>query len=82
MGSDLKPRPGDSVILTKIPPGLLEGLPDEDQRAISAVVGKRVRLNAYDEEGRAELQFTDRNGEIHLIYVSAELIRTAPRSTD
>jgi hypothetical protein len=77
MNSENKPKPGDTVILTEIPSGLLDNLPLEDRRAISEVVGKTVRLNEYDDTGRAELEFTDRDGEIHFIYVRPDIIRVA-----
>jgi hypothetical protein len=48
------------VSLTSIPRGLLEGLPQEDQNAIVAIVGKPVLLVGYEEDGRAELHFDDR----------------------
>jgi len=55
----VKPRAGDSVILVGIPPGLLDGLPDDDQRAITAIVGKPIKFLGYDDIGRAELEFDD-----------------------
>jgi hypothetical protein len=70
----MKPKPGDTVVLIKLPPGLLDGLSDEDQRAISEIVGKPVRLEEYDEDGRAELRFSTSDGHIHFIYVSPEYI--------
>ena len=70
------PMPGDSVVLKEVPQGLLEGLPKEDQRAIIAIVGKPVRLNEYDDDGKAELQFTDSGGGIHFIYVRPDFIKT------
>jgi hypothetical protein len=39
-----KPAIGTQVILAALPPGLLDGLPDEDQRGIAAMVGKAVTL--------------------------------------
>ena len=72
-----KPMPGDTVMLEEVPQGLLDGLPIEDQQAISEIIGKPVRLNEYDNEGRAELEFTNRAGTIHFIYVSEEVIRIA-----
>jgi len=36
------------VVLTSIPPGLLDGLPQEDQNAIVAIVGKPVLLVEYE----------------------------------
>ena len=59
LGERENPHVGDQVILLAVPPGLLDGLPEEDQRAIVAMVGKRVRLVGYDEDGRAELEFDD-----------------------
>jgi len=38
---DKRAKPGDRVMLTMIPPGLLDGLPEEDQHAIP--VGQRNR---------------------------------------
>jgi hypothetical protein len=67
-------KPGDSVVLTGVPPGLLKGLPNEDQTAIAEVVGKPVLLVGY-EDGRAELEFTDKHGTIHLICVNPSFIQ-------
>ena len=50
-------RGGSRVVLVAIPPRLLDGLPEEDQRAIRAIVGKPVTLVGYDDDGRAELHF-------------------------
>lgn len=74
MRKENKPKPGDFVLLTKVPPGLLEGLPLEDQRAIRAVVGKPILLSEYDKDGRLELEFTDRKGTIHFIYVQPSFV--------
>jgi hypothetical protein len=70
-----KPAAGDQVILLKAEHGLLQGLPKEDQNAIKSVVGKPIRLVAYDEDGRAELEFTEKDGTIHFIYVRPDLIK-------
>jgi hypothetical protein len=40
MNDSNKPKPGDLVVLTAVPSGLLDGLPQEDQHAIAAIVGK------------------------------------------
>jgi hypothetical protein len=58
-------------------PGLLEGLPSADQKAIAEVVGKPILFVGYHETGRAELEFTDGHGEIHSVYVSPETIRAS-----
>lgn len=68
--------PGDLVVLSSVPPGLLEGLEKKDQEAITSIVGKPVLFNEIDEHGRAELQFKDSSGIIHFIWVSPELLTT------
>ncbi len=68
---------GRNVILKALPPGFLDDLPVEDQRAISEIVGKPVMLNEYDADGRAELEFTDTEDVIHFIYVDPKFIETA-----
>ncbi len=72
----MNPKPGDSVVLTGIPPGLLDGLPSEDQTTIAEVVGKEARLVGY-EGGRAELEFTDKHGTVHSIFVNPTFIRSS-----
>jgi hypothetical protein len=67
-----KPQPGDTVVLAEIPLGLLDGLPPEDQQAISEVLGKPLALNGYDEDGRAELEFRDRDVNALLCPTGAE----------
>ena len=74
---DKKPVPGETVVLTKIPPGLLDDLPIEDRNAISEVVGKPIALNEYDEDGRAELEFRDSDGIKHFVWVNPRFIRSA-----
>ncbi|HUK31159.1 MAG TPA: hypothetical protein VLV89_08595 [Candidatus Acidoferrum sp.] len=69
--------PGDYVVLFKIPPGLLQGLPKEDKKAISKIVGKPVLLVKYDGDGRAELKFTCDEGVIHFVYVAPQFIKAA-----
>ena len=64
-------RDGD---VERSPAGLLDGLPREDQNALSDIVGKPIRLDEYDGDGRAELEFTDRNGVLHCVFVKPEFI--------
>jgi hypothetical protein len=75
--NDKTPKPGDSVVLKEIPPGLLDDLPEEDQQAITAIVGKPVILEEYDEDGRAALMFRSADGSYHTIYVSPSFVRGA-----
>jgi hypothetical protein len=70
-----KLKRGQAVILEGLPPGFIDDLPDEDQRAISAVIGKPVTLNRYERDGRAELEFTDDEGIIHFIFVHPKFIK-------
>ncbi len=70
-----RPTPGETVMLTAVPPGLLADLPNEDQRAISEIVGKPIQLVDYDELDRAELKFTDSEGILHFVYVRSQFIR-------
>ncbi len=37
-------------------------LPDEDQKAISEIVGKPILLREYDEAGKAALEFSELRG--------------------
>jgi hypothetical protein len=69
-----RPKAKQKVILKVVPPGLLDNLPAADQRAIRAAVGKPVRLNEYDSDGRAELEFIDKNDVIHFVYVDPKFI--------
>lgn len=73
----MKPKPGEMVILIEVPRGMLDDLPPEDQQAIADVVGKPIRLNEYDDAGRAELEFKDGNGHLHYIWVIPEFIKAA-----
>jgi len=59
MNGSIKPKPGDMVVLTAVPHGILDGLPEEDQHAITAIVGKPAMLVGYDDDGRAEISFDD-----------------------
>jgi hypothetical protein len=88
MTKNMSWRAGVHVVLVALPPGLLDGLPDEDQRAINAIVGKPIRFCGYDDIGRAELEFDDPfNDSTHTIWVKPEFIqrdsgtRRAPRGT-
>jgi hypothetical protein len=70
-------KPGDTVLLMKIPLGFLDDLPVVDQRAVFDVGGTPVALKQYDEDGRAEVEFADHSGTIHFIYLSPDFITLA-----
>jgi len=68
-------KSGASVILEELPPGLLDGLPEEDQKAISAIVGVPIRFLTFDKDGRPELQFVEEHGTIHSIFVDRKHLK-------
>jgi hypothetical protein len=69
-----KPTSRRRVTLHALRAGFVDDLPIEDQRAILGVVGKRVLLKGYEDDGRAELEFTDQDGVIHAIYLDPKYI--------
>jgi hypothetical protein len=76
----MESKSGGSVVLTEVPPGMLDDLPLEDQQAILEVVGKPIALKGYDDHGRAELEFIDRNQISHVIFVAPRFIRAVERT--
>jgi hypothetical protein len=68
-------KPRQKAILTELPPGFLDDLPEEDQKAILDIVGKPIRFVGFDDSGQAELEFREANGTRHLIYVAPKCIR-------
>ncbi len=69
-------KPGDTVILLALPSGFIDDMDAEDREACSAAVGSQVVFNEYDDIGRAELQFTSRDGHIHFIWVEPKFIKS------
>ena len=69
------PKPGSKVIVATEPPNLYLGLSAKNQTAIAEILGKPVLLVDYDADGRAELEFRDRNKSIHFIYVDPIYIK-------
>jgi len=58
------------VVLISVPPGLLDGLPEEDQEAILEIVGQPIEYRGYcDAWARLELNFIDKAGDRHTIWV-------------
>jgi hypothetical protein len=70
-----KSKPGDKVVLKALPPGFLDDLPEDEQRAISARIGRPLTLMGYDRDGRAELEFMAQDDSIHTLYVDLKFIR-------
>lgn len=61
---------GDHIRIIEIPEGLPEGLPEEDQVAIYAQVGKVLVVQGFEMDGSAELEFVDDAGHIHTIWIN------------
>ena len=72
-------HPGDLVILKHAPASLLRGLPDEDQIAIRAVIGKPVIFAGFT-YGQAEIEFKDDEGDTHTIWVETNMITPVGRT--
>jgi hypothetical protein len=70
-----KPKPGDKVVLKALTPGFIDDLPEEEQRAISARIGRPIMLIGYDRDRRAELEFMAQDGSIHTLYVDLKFVR-------
>jgi hypothetical protein len=70
-----RPKPGEKVILTALPPGFIDDLPKKEQRAISARIGRPIMLMGYDRDGRAELEFMVQDDSIHTLYVDPKFIK-------
>jgi hypothetical protein len=73
--SKSKLKPGRLVFLKSLPPGFVDGLPEEEQRAITARIGRPILFIKYDRDGRAELEFMDKDDGIHMLYVDRKYIR-------
>jgi len=69
-----KAKVAKKAVVKELPPGWLDDLPREDQEAIIAIVGQPISLLGFDEDGRAELEFTDNHGVIHFIYVDPNFV--------
>jgi hypothetical protein len=65
---------GDKVILTTLPPGLLAGLPDEDQDAIILQVGAALTVTGFEAD-EVIVGFTDQAGDSHSIWVNPTFIK-------
>jgi hypothetical protein len=59
MAEDNKLAIGERAMLVAVLPGLLDGLPAENQGAIQAMVRRSVTLVGYDERGMSELDVPD-----------------------
>ena len=76
-------RNGQSVTITRAPPELLLGLPQSDQEAITACIGKPGVFVGIDEYGYAELEFIEDPNDYRTIFVSPTVVEPfGPRSGD
>lgn len=65
---------GDYVRIVDIPEEIPEGLPEEDQIAIRAQVGKIMVIQDFNNDGAAELEFVDDAGHIHTIWIDPDCL--------
>jgi hypothetical protein len=65
----LKIIKGAKVRMPVAPVDLLSGLPEEDQSAIRAIIGKKLFVKGFDQYGHVELHFKDKDGDYHNIWV-------------
>lgn len=65
---------GDSVKIIEIPARLPQGLPEEDQIAIHAQLGKTLIVQGFNQSGYAELEFADIAGHIHTIWIESRCL--------
>ena len=72
-------EPGDLVILESVPLTLLRDLPEEDQAAIREAVGHPVTFAGFS-FGEAEVEFRDRFGDAHTIWVEANRLVPVPKA--
>ncbi len=65
---------GTKVRMPVAPKDLLSGLPEEDQSAIRAVIGKELTVKDFDKYGHVELHFLDKNDTFHYIWVRPSVL--------
>jgi len=71
-----KAKVAKKAVVKMLPPGWLDDLPREDQAAITAIVGKPISFLGYDQDGRAELEFTDGQGTFHTIWLQPRFVES------
>ena len=64
----------NKVRFLEAPAKLLEGLPSEDQRAITEQVGNIMEVEGFDNYGHVELVFYDKSGTNHSIWVKPNVL--------
>jgi len=62
-------------VLKALPPGFIDDLPKEEQRAILVRIGRPRMLTGYDRDGRAELECMTQDDSIHTLYVDLKFVR-------
>jgi hypothetical protein len=69
-------HPGDLVVILRLPPTLLSGLPEDDQTEIRSIIGKPVKFTGMS-YGQAEIEFKDSRGDEHTIWIDVDQIGPA-----
>ena len=62
------------MVLKALPPGFTDDLPEDEQRAISARIGRPIMLMGYDGDGKAELEFMAQDDSIHTLCVDLKFV--------
>lgn len=70
-------QPGMTVKLLRVPDSLLADLPRADQNAIKAAARESLVAGEPDGHGNVELEFRDRHGQTHWIWVDPKIVEVA-----
>lgn len=68
-------RRGDVVTVESIPESLVRGLPQSDQRAINDCLGRSFKISGFNDQGEAEIEFTEAEDEFHTIWIGTACLR-------
>ena len=71
---------GTMVRMLVAPEELISGLPESDQAAIQAVVGKKITVKGFDKYGHVEPRFRDKKKIIHYIWVRPSALTIVKKS--
>jgi len=68
-------RLGDEVTVKRIPESLVRGLPDSDTHAINNCLGQSFKIAGFNDQGEAEIEFTDGENEFHTIWIETSCLK-------
>jgi len=67
-------RHGDTVTVKRIPESLVRGLPLSDQRAINNCLDRSFEISGFNDQGDAEIEFTDARNEFHTNWIDTSCL--------